>query len=89
MTTTAVMTLSAEIPVRRGLDDDVALAAGGDASAFERLYRTHVARIHGLTRRMLGTHDADEGTQDIFARGFEPLFGEDVGVRVYRGPALL
>jgi len=29
-----------------------------------------------------------KGTQDIFARGFEPLFGEDVGVRVYRGPAL-
>jgi RNA polymerase sigma-70 factor (ECF subfamily) len=67
------MTLSAEIPVRRGLDDDVALAAGGDSSAFERLYRTHVARIHSLTRRMLGTHDADEVTQDIFVRTWQKL----------------
>ena len=67
------MTLSADIPVRRGLDDDVALAAGGDPSAFERLYRTHVARIHSLTRRMLGTHDADEVTQDIFVRTWQKL----------------
>ena len=67
------MTLSAETPVRRGLDDDVALAAGGDPSAFERLYRTHVARIHSLTRRMLGTHDADEVTQDIFVRTWQKL----------------
>ncbi len=70
---TSVMTLSAETPVRRGLDDDVALAAGGDPSAFERLYRAHVARIHSLTRRMLGTHDADEVTQDIFVRTWQKL----------------
>jgi RNA polymerase sigma-70 factor (ECF subfamily) len=67
------MTLSAEPPVRRGLDNDVALAAGGDPSAFERLYRVHVARIHSLTRRMLGTHDADEVTQDIFVRTWQKL----------------
>src|SRR5947209_226268 len=67
------MTLSAEIPVRHGLDDDVALAAGGDPSAFERLYQTHVGRIHSLTRRMLGTHDADEVTQDIFVRTWQKL----------------
>src|SRR6266853_445620 len=67
------MTLSADIPVRRGLDDDVALAAGGDPSAFERLYQTHVARIHSLTRRMLGTSDADEVTQDIFVRTWQKL----------------
>ena len=71
--TTAVMTLSADPPVRRGLDDDVALAAGGDPSAFERLYRTHVARIHSLTRRMLGSHEADEVTQDIFVRPWQKL----------------
>ena len=69
----AVMTLSADTPVRHGPDDDVALAAGGDASAFERLYRTHVARIHSLTRRMLGTHEADEVTQDIFVRTWQKL----------------
>ena len=39
MAITAVMTLSGETPVRRGLDADVALAAGGDTSAFERLYQ--------------------------------------------------
>ena len=62
------MTLSGETRLPNGLDSDVALAAGGDASAFERLYRTHVGRIHSLTRRMLGSHEADEVTQDIFVR---------------------
>ncbi len=57
----------------RAVSDDVALAAAGDASAFERLYRTHVARIHSLTRRMLGSHDADEVTQDIFVRTWQKL----------------
>src|SRR5258706_13080332 len=67
------MTLSADPSVRTGLENDVALAAAGDASAFERLYRTHVARIHSLTRRMLGTHEADEVTQDIFVRTWQKL----------------
>jgi RNA polymerase sigma-70 factor, ECF subfamily len=67
------MTLSGETPVRSGLDADVALAAGGDTSAFERLYHSHVARIHSLTRRMLGTHEADEVTQDIFVRTWQKL----------------
>ncbi len=69
----AVMTLDADTPVRVRPDDDVALAAGGDPSAFERLYRTHVARIHSLTRRMLGAHEADEVTQDIFVRTWQKL----------------
>jgi RNA polymerase sigma-70 factor, ECF subfamily len=73
VTISAVMTLSADTPVRHAPDDDVALAAGGDSSAFERLYRTHVARIHSLTRRMLGTHEADEVTQDIFVRTWQKL----------------
>ena len=59
VTMTAVMTLSADTPIQGGLDTDVALAAAGDASAFERLYRQHVGRIHGLTRRMLGNGEAD------------------------------
>src|SRR5437763_16483674 len=67
------MTLSGDPPVRSGLDSDVALAARGDSSAFERLYHTHVARIHSLTRRMLGTHEADEVTQDIFVRTWQKL----------------
>jgi RNA polymerase sigma-70 factor (ECF subfamily) len=67
------MTLSGETPVRCGLETDVALAAAGDPSAFERLYRTHVARIHSLTRRMLSSQEADEVTQDIFVRTWQKL----------------
>ena len=68
------MTVSGDSPALRvGVDPDVALAAGGDTSAFERLYRTHVARIHSLARRMLGSGDADEVTQDIFVRTWQKL----------------
>src|SRR3984893_16243687 len=67
------MALTGETPIRGRLDADVALAAGGDPSAFERLYRLHVTRIHSLTRRMLGSQDADEGTQDIFVRTWQKL----------------
>jgi RNA polymerase sigma-70 factor (ECF subfamily) len=59
--------------VHPGIDTDVGLAARGDSSAFERLYRTHVARIHSLTRRMLGAELADEVTQDIFVRTWQKL----------------
>ena len=67
------MTLSGDPRVSTGIDPDVALAAGGDSSAFERLYRTHVARIHSLARRMLGTSEADEVTQDVFVRTWQKL----------------
>jgi RNA polymerase sigma-70 factor (ECF subfamily) len=52
---------------------DVALAVSGDQHAFERLYRTHVARIHGLARRMISVDEADELTQDIFVRAWQKL----------------
>ena len=53
---------------------DVALAAAGDQQAFERLYRTHVARIHSLVRRMVGGEgDADELVQDAFVRAWQRL----------------
>jgi len=52
---------------------DVALAAAGDAQAFERLYRTHLARVHSMARRMMGFEDADEATQDVFVRVWEKL----------------
>jgi RNA polymerase sigma-70 factor (ECF subfamily) len=67
------MALSGETRVLAGIDPDVARAAQGDASAFERIYRTHVSRIHSLTRRMLGPHEADEVTQDIFVRTWQKL----------------
>src|SRR5881396_4241725 len=52
---------------------DVALAASGDARAFERLYRTHLARIHSLCRRMMDTDQADDLTQDVFVRAWQKL----------------
>ena len=52
---------------------DATLAASGDGQAFERLYRTHVARIFGLARRMLGPDEAEEATQDVFVRAWEKL----------------
>jgi RNA polymerase sigma-70 factor (ECF subfamily) len=59
---------------------EVALAASGDAHAFERLYRTHVGRVYALVRRMLDDDDADEVTQDIFVRAWQKL-------GTYRGEA--
>lgn len=53
--------------------DDAALAAAGDARAFERLYQRHVARIHTLARRLIGPDQADEVTQDVFVRVWEKL----------------
>jgi len=67
------MTLSGDPQARSGINEDVALAAMGDASAFERVYQAHVGRIHSLTRRMLGSHEADEVTQDIFVRTWQKL----------------
>ncbi|HMA42166.1 MAG TPA: RNA polymerase sigma factor [Gemmatimonadales bacterium] len=52
---------------------DVALAQSGDGRAFERLYRSHVPRVHGLVRRMLDSADADDVTQDVFVRAWEKL----------------
>ena len=52
---------------------DAALAAKGDAVAFERLYRRHAARIHSLCRRMLNPELADDVTQDVFVRAWQKL----------------
>ncbi len=53
--------------------NDVALAQNGDAVAFERLYRTHVPRIHSLARRMAGDQAAEDLTQDVFIRAWQKL----------------
>jgi RNA polymerase sigma-70 factor, ECF subfamily len=73
--TPGVRTLSAEPRLERANADavEVALAASGDAHAFERLYRTYAARIHSLVRRMLSDEEADEITQDIFVRVWQKL----------------
>src|SRR5438045_9251683 len=75
LTTPGVATL------RRDLDQtgrdaetaDVALAASGDGRAFERLYRTHVARIHSLARRMSGEDHAADITQHVSVRAWTKL----------------
>ncbi len=56
-----------------GMTDDVALAAAGDVSAFERVYLLHLPRVHSLVRRMAGDRDTDELTQDVFVRVWQKL----------------
>ena len=47
----------------------------GDARAFERLYRAHAARIHGLCLRLSNgdAARAAQSTQDVFVRAWEKL----------------
>jgi RNA polymerase sigma-70 factor (ECF subfamily) len=70
-----VAELSRETGAARAEADavDATLAASGDAQAFERLYRAHVARVHSLARRMLSSDDAGELTQDVFVRAWQKL----------------
>jgi RNA polymerase sigma-70 factor, ECF subfamily len=57
-----------------GDSTDVALAAGGDRQAFERLYRTHSSRVYSLCTRMSGSRSkGEELTQDVFVRTWEKL----------------
>ena len=57
-----------------GTDPDVALAAGGDRRAFERLYRANVDRVFSVCARMVGDRTfAEELTQDVFVRAWEKL----------------
>ncbi len=59
---------------------DATRAAKGDMRAFERLYRAHAGRVHGLACRMLSSADAAEATQDVFVRAWQKLAS-------YRGEA--
>jgi RNA polymerase sigma-70 factor (ECF subfamily) len=57
-----------------GDSTDVALAAGGDRQAFERLYRTHANRVFSICARMSGSRTkGEELTQDVFVRTWEKL----------------
>ena len=54
----------------------VARARGGDAGAFESLYREHVGRVYGLCLRMTGPPAAAEDlTQDTFVSAWRSLPG--------------
>lgn len=52
---------------------DVAAAVQGDEAAFERLYRTHVARVTSLARWLLGTDEVEDAVQEVFIRVWEKL----------------
>lgn len=61
-------------------DPDHALArraSGGDASAFELLYRTHAGRVHGVIARLVGGAGAraEDLTQEAFVRAWQALPG--------------
>jgi len=61
-------------PQRADADlNDVALACRGDADAFERLYRRHVARVASLARWLIGVEDVDDAVQDVFIRVWQKL----------------
>ena len=53
--------------------EDIALAVGGDALAFERLYRRHVARVYSLARWLVGNGEEDDAVQDVFVRVWQKL----------------
>jgi len=53
--------------------EDVALAAGGDHAAFERLYRRHVPKVTSLATWLLNTADADDAVQEVFIRVWQKL----------------
>lgn len=55
-------------------EGDVARAQAGDQAAFERVYRTHLARVYSICLRMLGDRaEAEEATQDVFVRCWDKL----------------
>jgi len=52
----------------------IAQARAGDPQAFERIYRMHVGRIHGLCLRMVSDPTrAETLTQDVFVRAWQRL----------------
>jgi RNA polymerase sigma-70 factor (ECF subfamily) len=58
------------------MSDLVERARAGDKSAFERLYREHADRVHGLCLRLTGdVVRAEEHTQDTFVNAWHRLSG--------------
>ncbi|UCC26524.1 MAG: RNA polymerase sigma factor [Gemmatimonadales bacterium] len=52
---------------------DVRLAVGGDARAFERIYRSTVPKVHSLARRLAGEALAEDLTQEVYLRAWSRL----------------
>ena len=49
-------------------------AINGDLGAFEKLYRMHCSRVHGLCIRLCDSHaDAQDATQETFVKAWRAL----------------
>jgi RNA polymerase sigma-70 factor, ECF subfamily len=67
-------TQKAQAPSAEVDESLVERAQGGDARAFEELYRTHVDRVYALCLRMSADRErAERLTQDAFVRCWEKL----------------
>ena len=67
-----------EAPSPPAGDADRALArsaGAGDVAAFEALYRRHAGRVHGVIKRLVGSHSsrAEDLTQEAFVRAWQAL----------------
>jgi RNA polymerase sigma-70 factor, ECF subfamily len=62
------------LPAEQCEAETIRLAQGGDAAAFEQIYRTHCRRVYGLCFRMTGNPAlAEDLTQDIFLQVFRKI----------------
>jgi RNA polymerase sigma-70 factor (ECF subfamily) len=78
MLTAAMSALNLEPTADMAADADSLLArqaAGGDAGAFESIYRRHAGRVHGVIARLVGGHGAraEDLTQEAFVRAWQAL----------------
>ena len=63
------------------VDPNVQLAADGDVTAFEELYKSYHGRVYSLCLRMTrNVSEADDLTQDVFVQLFRKL-------KTFRGEA--
>jgi RNA polymerase sigma factor (sigma-70 family) len=75
----ATLTMNAPLldsdPEALGDNELVRRSAAGDTRAFERLYRSHVGRVHGAILRVVGMDRAraEELTQEAFVRAWQKL----------------
>ena len=74
------LALTADVPIAEPTprDADAALvrrAVGGEAAAFEQLYRKHAGRVHGAILRLVGMDRAraEELTKDAFVQAWRKL----------------
>ncbi|HEY8832723.1 MAG TPA: RNA polymerase sigma factor [Gemmatimonadaceae bacterium] len=66
--------MSAPVSLRMSDATDVALAAAGDHSAFERLYQRYLSRIYSLCARLSGSPiKGEELTEEVFVSAWETL----------------